>query len=144
MSADWTSIWAFCLCHINTRVLLQWESCGTYEIGPLRIQFLGGNVNLKVEELKEVLCITIYAYHVLWRRISYMLASTGLSCSCLLFSLCGTSGGCYGGTDQPSQRWIRTDSEALRGSRAFIRKMGNKPLFHKEPLAFSDETNVCV
>lgn len=67
-----------------------------------------------------------------------------MSACCLLSSLCSGGGGCYGRTDQPSQRWIRLDSEALQENRAFIRKMGNRPLFHKEPLAFSDETNVCV
>lgn len=63
---------------------------------------------------------------------------------CLLSSLCGGGGGCYGRSDQPSQRWIRSDLEAMQGNTAFIRKMGNRPLFHKEPLAFIDETNVCV
>lgn len=63
---------------------------------------------------------------------------------CLLSSLCCGGGGCYGAMDQLSQRWIRPDSEALQGNRAFIRKMGYKALFHKEPLVFIDETNVCV
>lgn len=39
---------------------------------------------------------------------------------------------------------IRADSEALRGHGAFIRKMRNGPLSHKEPLALIDDTNVCV
>lgn len=78
--------------------------------------------------------------HISGHRPPYL----DMSACCLLSSLCGGDGGRYGRTDQPSQRQIRPDSEALQGSRAFIRKMGNSPLFHKEPLAFSDETNVCV
>lgn len=31
-----------------------------------------------------------------------------------------------------------------REVRPSLVKMGNRPLFHKEPLAFIDETNVCV
>lgn len=46
--------------------------------------------------------------------------------------------------DQPSQRWIKPDFEAVQGSGAFVRKMGNSPLSHKEPLEFIDETNVFV
>ena len=62
----------------------------------------------------------------------------------LLSLLFSSGGGCYGRTDQPLQRWIRLDLEDLQGNTVFIRKMGNRPLFHKEPLAFIDETNVCV
>lgn len=60
-----------------------------------------------------------------------------MSACCLVSSLRGPRGS----TISP---WIRPDSEALRGHGAFIRKMRNSPFSHKEPLAFIDETNVCV
>ena len=51
---------------------------------------------------------------------------------------------CYGRTDQASQCWSRVDWAALQGNRPSLDKWGMAPLFYEEPLAFIDETNVCV
>lgn len=101
------------------------------------------------EEFQRPLCKPVYVPSVVkeeqWLQVSeWWSLYLDMSACCLLSSLGGGGWERYGGMDQASQRWIRVDLEALQGNRAFIRKMGNSPLFYKEPLAFIDETNVCV